>query len=309
MAKKKVERIEVANKTSKIDELTPEQEAQLSVYCNKYIKVGMSCDTHTDVAEAAIKALYKQEGYKEPEIRWFNSPYSTKKAAKEAGVADTSFGWEGSFDAMDAAFYACVREVLGCKAETEKFLPIFDIISSCGPMILCDEAVFVSHKPTYLFTDDAGELHCESGPAFRYDPLPNPKYAQFNDAFEGYYWHGFNISAWIITNPEKITVENIQSEDNAEVKRIMLERFGTGRFITEAGGVLLEEEQHEQDGHSQLWKDKLGNVMLHCGDPSTSRMYWLTLPPTVTSIKEAYAFLNGGDQPGALDRKNQVART
>ncbi len=278
---------------TKIQELTPEQEALLDVYYDRYIKVGLSCDTKKEKAEAAIKALYKQEGYAEPEIRWFGSPLGAKKGAKEAGVSDTSFGWEGSFNAGDGAFYAYIREVLGCKEETEEFLPVFDIIDSCGPMVMCDTTVFVSEKPQFIFTDDNGELHNESGPAFSY-----------SDGFCGYYWHGFEVPKDIIEHPEGITVEKIKAEDNAEMRRIMLERFGAGRFVAETGGVVIDEDEHPQDGHRQLIKDSLGNVLFHVGDPSTGRMYWLDLPPDTKTCKDASVFLSGG-----LEMEKQVGRT
>ena len=277
----------------KIESLTPEQEALLDVYCKKYLKVGLSCDTNKEKAEKAIKALYKQQGLKEPEVRWFDSPLACKRAAQEAGVTNVSFGWEGSFDAGYAAFYSYVREVLGCVEETEPLLPVFDIIDSCGPLIECDTVCFASVKPSAIFTDDNGELHNESGPAFNYP-----------DGFCGHYYHGFQVPAWVIEKPQDITTAKIEAEENTELKRIMLEIFGVGRFITEVGGVIIDEDHSEQDGHRQVIKDKLGNVTFHVGDPSTSRMYFLALPPDTKTCKEAEAFLSGG-----LSMENQVART
>lgn len=288
MAKENKQNVEV-----KIKELTPEQEAQLEVYYQRYIKVGLSCDTKKEKAEAAIKALYKQEGYPEPEIKWYGSPLAAKKGAKDAGVTDTSFGWEGSFNAGDGAFYAYIREVLGCVEETNEFLPVFDIIDSCGPMVMCDTTVFVSEKPQFIFTDDNGELHNESGPAFSY-----------SDNFCGYYWHGFEVPKDIIERPQDITVKRIKKEENTELRRIMLERFGTGRFVTETGGVIIDEDNHSQDGHRQLVKDSLGNVLFHVGDPSTGRMYWLDMDPKVKTCVEASEFLSAG-----LDMGKQVGRT
>jgi len=281
------------NTEVKIKELTKEQEAQLEVYYQRYIKVGLSCDTKKEKAEAAIKALYKQEGYAEPEIRWFGSPLAAKKGAKDAGVSDTSFGWEGSFNAGDGAFYAYIREVLGCVEETNEFLPVFDIIDSCGPMVMCDTTVFVSEKPQFIFVDDNGELHNESGPAFSY-----------SDGFAGWYYHGFEVPKDIIENPQSITVERIKKEDNQEIRRIMIEIFGKGRFVTEMGGTLIDEMKSAVDGHSQLIKDSLGNMLLHCGDPSTARGYFLDVPPETKTCKEAYDFLSG-----ELKMENQVGRT
>jgi len=307
MAKKKVEEVskglesgvsdttQKVDKTvsKKIDSLTPEQEALLDVYCKKFLKIGLSTETDTVKAEKAFKALYKQQGLEEPEVRWFDSPLSAKRAAKEAGVTNLSFGWEGSFDAGYAAFYSYVREVLNCVEETNPLLPVFDIIESCGPSIECDKVVFASKKPIEIWTDDAGELHSETGPAFKY-----------SDAFQGFYHHGFSVPDWCVLRPQDITAEKIKAEENTELRRIFLEKFGTGRFVVETGGVILDEDKDEINGHRQLIKDSLGNLLLHVGDPSTGRVYMLDMEPNVTTCKQADEFLSGG-----LARENQVGRT
>jgi hypothetical protein len=289
---------EVVNKSTeavakKIDSLTPEQEALLDVYCNKYIKIGMSTDTDKPRAEKAFKDLYKQQNLEEPEIRWFDSPLAANRGAKEAGVLHLPFGWEGSFDAGYASFYKYAREVLGCVEETNPFLPVFDIIESCGPSIECDKVVFVSVKPSEIYTDEQGELHNENGPSFSYP-----------DGFKGFFWHGFAVPEDLILRPQDITVERIQKEDNTEIRRILLERFGTGRFIAETGGEIVDEDHDDINGDRQLVKDKLGNVLFHVCDISTGRAYWLDVPPDTTTCVKANEFLSG-----PLPRDKQVGRT
>lgn len=50
---------------------------------------------------------------------------------------------------------------------------------------------------------------------------------------------------YVITSPEKISIDVINSEKNEEVKRVMLERFGLERYIHEAG---LKEIQADNYG-------------------------------------------------------------
>jgi hypothetical protein len=43
--------------------------------------------------------------------------------------------------------------------------------------------------------------------------------------------HGRQVPGWIVEHPESITVASIESERSAEVRRIMLERYGWARYI------------------------------------------------------------------------------
>jgi hypothetical protein len=66
--------------------------------------------------------------------------------------------------------------------------------------------------------DNRGRLHCESGPA-----------VLFNDGFSVYAWRGVGLfkNKWIITNPERITAEMIENEENVFIEHVMIERLTT----------------------------------------------------------------------------------
>jgi hypothetical protein len=44
---------------------------------------------------------------------------------------------------------------------------------------------------------------------------------------------------WIVTNPALITVEKIDAEQNAEIRRLMIDKFGLSRYIQESGAVVV----------------------------------------------------------------------
>ncbi|MCP6769377.1 hypothetical protein NL529_31475, partial [Klebsiella pneumoniae] len=43
------------------------------------------------------------------------------------------------------------------------------------------------------------------------------------------------VPAFVVTRPEWITIKHIDAEENAEVRRIMMDRFGAARYIEESG--------------------------------------------------------------------------
>jgi hypothetical protein len=47
--------------------------------------------------------------------------------------------------------------------------------------------------------------------------------------------HGVKVDAYIVEHPEKITVKLIESENNAEVRRVMIERYGQARYLIDSG--------------------------------------------------------------------------
>ncbi len=76
-------------------------------------------------------------------------------------------------------------------------------------------ACFVCDRPIELHQDHRGNFHNDNGPA-----------VAFADGYEIYAWHGTAINKEVILRPEEITAQSIQFERNAEVRRVMIERFG-----------------------------------------------------------------------------------
>jgi len=92
-----------------------------------------------------------------------------------------------------------------------------------GPRIMHPDFCMVSDRPERLTVDERNRPHCSDGP-----------FCRWRDGSALYAVHGVYTPAWIVERPQDITVVSIEAEQNAEVKRVMIERFGHGRYITEA---------------------------------------------------------------------------
>jgi hypothetical protein len=76
-------------------------------------------------------------------------------------------------------------------------------------------------------------LHCDDGPAVAWP-----------DGWGVYSVHGVRIPFWkryIVENPERISVAEIEAETNAEIRRVMLNKFGAARYVKESGAKVAHE--------------------------------------------------------------------
>jgi hypothetical protein len=83
-----------------------------------------------------------------------------------------------------------------------------------------------------LHRDEEGRLHCEDGPALGYP-----------DKFSIWAWHGVRVPRHVIEAPDTITAQQIQAEENAEIRRVMVERMGWDRFVAESKTKVIHTDQ------------------------------------------------------------------
>lgn len=102
-------------------------------------------------------------------------------------------------------------------------------------------------KPTVTVEVARGRrrLHKENGPALE-------------SAIENLYFvHGVLVPAFVVVRPDWITLEHIEKEKNAEVRRIMIDRFGHEKYLRQSNAKLIDScpEDHPMIGlrTAKLW--------------------------------------------------------
>jgi hypothetical protein len=146
-----------------------------------------------------------------------------------------------------------------------------------------EKVCFVSDRPSIFNMENQNgryQLHSDNAPAIG-----------FSDGYEHYYYKGVHVEEQIIMQPDTITVGQIQNERNAEVRRVMLERYrlseqvsgevsGEALFIKDVG---IEPQASDEYGTVYLKSfsddEALCYVKVTC--PSTARVYWLRVDPSV----------------------------
>lgn len=157
------------------------------------------------------------------------------------------------------------------------------------------------NKAGELITCSQGGCSC-NGPE---QPTPDDKQS-LDEPFEvenGYYGDekaavvdlvATTDTLYKVLTDDFVTSKEIIGLPNAEIRRAVLELVGYDKLLDEA--ELIDESR--QDG--QLLCIKLSGdedlVLLHVKDPSTTREYFLRVPPTMKTAKQARAWTFGFDE-------------
>jgi len=93
-----------------------------------------------------------------------------------------------------------------------------------------------------------------------------------------------------VLRPETQTLEDIHQEENEEIRRIRINRFGWDRYITESSGEVLDIALPQYGGMESLIETSMGMVLCTY-DPSTGRPYSLEVPPDMRTCRQAQKYL------------------
>src|SRR5262245_31002189 len=116
-----------------------------------------------------------------------------------------------------------------------------------------------------------------------------------------WHWHGVEVPQHVVCNPGRITVKEIDDETNAEVRRVMIERYGQTKYLMDCGakwvntdecGELYRKEFKTPNGWR--WGDEpvqFVKVKNSTPEPDgTFKDYFLRVPPNVRTAKEGIAW-------------------
>jgi len=167
--------------------------------------------------------------------------------------------------------------------DTQSLLAQWDQLSrSCGWIWPYRDLCIVSDRPERIGMDDAGRLHAEDGPALRY-----------TDGYSVYAVQGVRVPAWIVERPDTIDAAKIEAEESIEIRRIMIDRMGVGRYLAEVGAQVIQMDAPESGAPRALMRDRDGRKWLCGTDGSTARVYYMQVPESAQTCAEAHAGICG----------------
>ncbi|MEU5974620.1 DUF6745 domain-containing protein [Streptomyces sp. NPDC047315] len=162
------------------------------------------------------------------------------------------------------------------------------VAASAGWWWPYEKVAVVCERPSELHRDEAGRLDSGEGPALVYP-----------DGFALHAWRGMPVPPEFVASLSTLTAARIRDEENAELRRVMLEYYGYERYLAESGAEPLQ-----KDEAGTLWRIALRDdedvvmveVLNSTAEPDgTFRTYWLRVPPSTSTAKEGVAWTFGLD--------------
>ena len=195
--------------------------------------------------------------------------------------------WDGGNQwAAWAAWLAWFRHVVQLPLDYSRWQWYEAAVAETGPRIMHPRFCMVSDRPVRLRVDAQSRPHADDGP-----------FCAWSDGAALYAWHGVRVPARVIERPMDLRADEITAEPNAEVRRVMLERYGAARYLLDVGAKRIY-----QDDTGELYRQELSDdeplamvrVLNSTPEPDgTRRPYWLRVPPTCQTAREAVAWTVG----------------
>ncbi|MFM9609102.1 DUF6745 domain-containing protein [Streptomyces niveiscabiei] len=161
-----------------------------------------------------------------------------------------------------------------------------EVCRSAGWWWAFEKVAVVCERPVELHRDEAGRLDRGDGPALA-----------FPDGFALCAWRGMPVPPGFLDELRTLVPQRIQAEENAELRRVMLEFYGYERYLADSGARPVH-----RDETGVLWRIEMGidepvvmvEVVNSTPEPDGSRnVYWLRVPPGTRTAREGVAWTFG----------------
>ncbi|HLO52023.1 MAG TPA: hypothetical protein VK211_26690 [Kamptonema sp.] len=346
---------------TKIDRLTPEQEALIPVYQEKWRRIAFSTEPidHQKIT-IAVKAMYDLIDLQEPELFFSDSPYEAftkieppllfsqrglmlcpiqfweplvmplytevrsqlggeniwyqlpddrsfiqgfrhdsqlvtqlekqiNNQLTKSGYNLSGYNFSG-LNILDSSWISecawldfCIS-VLNCSHNPKIWPLLQSIAKDCGWILLYKKVAIICDRPRILCFDNQHRLHAEGTPAI-----------QFADGYSLYSYHGVTLpEKYGKLHPHQWQSQWLLEEENAELRRVLIQGIGYSRICQELEAVELDTWRE----YSLLRIDKNIDIepinMLKMTCPSTGHIHTLRVPPNLKSARKAIKWVNWG---------------
>lgn len=261
-------------------DFTPEEEAKIIEIRDRHI-ANQTVQPSDEEVHAAINRVWDIMELPHPTIHILPSPKACKEACPDlANYSKYWFLWYCSYVVMYE-----FAEYIGLEMDQEK-LKTFKMWNNCCPFVIFNEdTVYVTKKPVEIHLNDRQQLHNENGMSVK-----------FEDGVGIYTINNVDVDEQIVMHPETQTIKQINEEQNEEVKRIRIERYGWSKYLDKIKAKLVDKRSNKIERTKEFLfrSDKDNMTALLCICPSTRKEFVLEVPPDTKTCEEAQDWLSSG---------------
>lgn len=292
------------NKT--IKSLTKEQESKFPQYVDKWLSIGLNtepCNFKKSVN--AIKQAYKVVDLTPPKyfIGPVNSPIegaivqnilkdmvdnsvefknnnhlneyvmnelqnNREKYMKGINISSQAFGYAEYW----LSFYDYFQTE--CGLDLKKINPSVEIAKNSGWWTPLKNVAIIQHRPSEINMDEENRIHSVDGAAIKFR-------GDWDDPSNVYAVHGVRVPKKVIDR--NYNIADIEKEENAEVRRVMIELYGQDKFIIESGAKEVNTDEFGTLYMKELNDDEplmMVKVVNSTMEPDGSfKDYWIRVDP------------------------------
>ncbi len=157
------------------------------------------------------------------------------------------------------------------------------IVSNVFHIQMNEKLCVVCELPVEVHLNERERLHNPDGPAMR-----------FVDGTCVFALDGVVLPAVAILPESTVTIEQIESATNAEVRRVLIQRYGMDKFLADSGTVPFHADESGVLYRKQIQNDE-PIVVVRVVNPTpdvdgSHAFYFLRVPPYMTTAKAAVAW-------------------
>ncbi|MEH2441909.1 DUF6745 domain-containing protein [Nostoc sp.] len=198
--------------------------------------------------------------------------------------------WQPDKNATVASVHDFYFKVFNFDYDVKKFQDYQSLITECGWIFAFEKVTIICDRPLHLRFDNQNRLHAEGEPAI-----------EFIDGYSLYSYHGVTLpEKYGKIHPQQWQSQWLLTEENAELRRVLIQGIGYARICQELQAIELDNWQEYTLLKIDNDVDEEPIYLLKMTCPSTSFIHALRVPPNMKSAREAIGWVNWGVEPEAF---------
>jgi hypothetical protein len=186
------------------------------------------------------------------------------------------------------AYLSFFRHVVGLPIDYSKWDHYEKAAEHSGPRYIHAKFCIVSDRPEVLLVDEQNRPHCTTGP-----------FCRWLDGSALYAVHGVRVPWTVIEHRDQLTVAQIDKEQNAEIRRVMMELYGEAKYLKDSGAMPIHSDSFGVLFRKEIPGDEpLVMVRVENSTPEPDghrKTYMIRVPPTTETAHAAVAWTFGLD--------------